>query len=499
MKRRLLFLLTCAVFGLLGLAAADGVYAQAGTAGSALVDSATVTVGLGHNAGDLYGFGAGFGSISTPKTSDGYTYVGFYDNIRDGSKVGGYFSTSLTVSGFSADPGSAWISSAVVGSVTFTSADLRSGIYGYQYSNGQATWTWDTGPAFYSQANPAVTITHVAAVADLNVKFKTLGVDYAPPGAKSTVNYTNSTMRGSSTSDSQTYTSATTVAVKITAGLDFISLAHGTATAGVSKTWSQENDTSSSIAINTTASNSDIIPGPLSSTVGVDHDYDVIWVWLNPMVTLAVGPNTVVDTGLAYNGADDAAEMEVVPLYVSWLKNPSTIPASVAARLARSWDTSGVGGLTTEDYQIILVADPFEASSTYDPNTDAGHRFDLQEGQTFNYEPPPGGGQPLTETLTLSANTTSTAGQGATTGSSTTYSLDFNTGADVIVDLGFDVSISNQYTSSDKWNATTTTGATQTATLSLVGPQTTDNYTGPTTIQVWRDNIYGSFMFYPVE
>ena len=497
MKRRLLFLLTCTVFGLLGLAAAGGVYAQAGTAGSVLVDSTTVTVGLGHNPADLYGFGPGFGSISTPKTSDGYTYVSFYDSVHSGSKAGGYVGTWLTVSGFSADPGIAWLTSAVAGNVTLMGAAAHS----YSYSNGQASWEWGNGPAFIGQPNPGVvvTFTHGAAVADLNVKFKILGVDYAPPGAKSTVNYTGSTMRGSSTSDSQTYTSATTLAVKITAGLNFISLAHGTTTAGVSQTWSQENDTSSSIAINTTAGNSDIIDGPLSSAAGVDHDYDVIWVWLNPMVTLAVGPTTVVDTGFGYNAEDDAAEMEVVPLYATWLKNPSTIPAEVAARLARSWDTSGVGGLTTEDYGSILAADPFEASSTYNPNTDSGHRFDLQEGQYFNYEPPPAGGQPITETLTLSTTTTSTAGQGATTGTSTTFSLDFNTGADVIADVGFDVSISNQYTSSDKWNATTTTGATQTASLSLVGPQTTDNYTGPTTVQVWRDNIYGSFMFYPVE
>jgi len=26
-----------------------------------------------------------------------------------------------------------------------------------------------------------------------------------------------------------------------------------------------------------------------------------------------------------------------------------------------------------------------------------------------------------------------------------------------------------------------------------------DKYTGPMSFQVWRDNIYGSFMFYPVQ
>jgi hypothetical protein len=497
MKRRLWLLLAHTVLGLLGLAMAAEAYAQAGTAGSVLVDSTSVTVGSAIILGTEYGYTAGsFGSISTTTTSDNYTYVSFFDDVRSG-KVGGYFDTQLTVKGFSADPGVGWLVTAVAGSVTFDGSSAHA----YSYSSGQSTWTWQTGPAFVGQAsNPvSVTITHGAQVADLNVKFKILGVDYAPPGAKSTVSYTNSTMRGSSTSDSQTYTSSVTVGVKVKEGASILGLVGGSLTEGVSQTWSQENDTSSSVAFNATATNSDVVPGPASSTVGIDHDYDIIWVWLNPMVTLAVGPNTVVNTGLAYNAADDAAEMEVVPLYATWLKNPSTIPASVAARLARSWDTSGVGGLTTEDYQIILAADPFEASSTYDPNADAGHRFDLQEGQTFNYEPPPAGGQPLTETLTLLTNTVSTAGQGATNGTSTTYSLDFDSGADVVASLEFDVSFANTYTTSDKWNATTTTGSTQTASLSLVGPQATDNYTGPTGIQVWRDNIYGSFMFYPVE
>ena len=497
MKRRLLFLLARAVLGLSGLAAAGGAYAQAGTAGSVLVDSTAITIAESGNAPIMYGFGPGFGATSTPKTSDGYTIVSFYDDLREGSKASGYSNTRLTVSGFSADPGSAWVSSAVVGSVALTSANLFN--YTYSASTGQGTWTWQVGPALYGNSSNALTLTHGAAVADLNVKFKILGVDYAPPGAKSTVNYSNSTMRGSSTSDSATYTSAVTVGVKVKEGASIIGLVGGSVTEGVAQTWSQENDTSSSVAFNATASNADIVAGPASSTSGIDHDYDVVWIWLNPMVTLALGPNTVLNTGLAYNARDDANEMEVVPLYVSWLKNPSTIPAAVAARLARSWDTSGVGGLTTEDYAIILAADPLGASSTYDPNSDPAHRFDLQEGTTFNYEPPPAGGQPITETLQLSTNTVSTAGQGATNGTSTTYSLDFDSGVSVVASLEFDVSISNTYTTSDKWNATTTTGSTQTASLSLVGPQTADNYPGPTSIQVWRDNIYGSFMFFPVE
>jgi hypothetical protein len=38
----------------------------------------------------------------------------------------------------------------------------------------------------------------------------------------------------------------------------------------------------------------------------------------------------------------------------------------------------------------------------------------------------------------------------------------------------------------------------QNRSYSVTGPQSSDNYTGPVSFQVYRDNIYGSFMFYPL-
>jgi hypothetical protein len=53
----------------------------------------------------------------------------------------------------------------------------------------------------------------------------------------------------------------------------------------------------------------------------------------------------------------------------------------------------------------------------------------------------------------------------------------------------------------NKWSETTTytTGTVQA--LTLKGPATTDNYTGsldPTTMEVYKDNVYGTLMLYPV-
>ncbi len=494
MKRRLFLFIVNLVFGVCWLAAPPGAHAQAGALGSTLTDATSITTGIGGPGQQDWGFGSGFGSSSAAKTTDGYTYVEFWDSVRSG-KIGGYFNTRLTIGGFAADPGSAWLVSAVAGTVTFNG----SSVHNYSYSNGQASWTWQTGPAFVTKPSPVqVSIVHGTYVADLNVKFKIMGVDYAPPGAKSFVNYAGSTVRGTDTMNTNTWTNSDMLTVQVKGGAGFLGLVHGSVTGTVSNTWSQEGGTSSEVIVTSTTTNTDQVLGPASSAAGVDHDYDVIWVWLNPMVTLARGPNTIVNTGFAWNDLDDAHEMEVVPLYVYWLKSPATIPADVAARLARSWDT-GIGGLTSTDYQAILAADPFEVSSTYNPNTDATQRFDLQGNTTFNYEPPPPGGQPITQSLSISDVTTSKAGQEATNSTSTAFTIDIDTGGGFIGSVDLDIKNVSTYANTDKWNSTITSGSGQNAVMSITGPQTADNYTGPTTIQVWRDNVYGSFMFYPVE
>ena len=184
---------------------------------------------------------------------------------------------------------------------------------------------------------------------------------------------------------------------------------------------------------------------------------------------------------------------------VAWLKNPSIIPSDVLSVLARSWDTSGVGALTTADYEAILALDPLAASSSYNPNTDATHRYDLQAGYVFNYEPAAEGNNPITETFSVAAQSTSSAGQGASTSYSVGASLTADAEVNFIVAFGANVKVSDTITNTSKWSSVVNSSTTKTASLSITGPAYTDNYTGPIQIQVWRDNIYGSFMFFPVN
>ena len=361
-----------------------------------------------------------------------------------------------------------------------------------------------SGKAYSAQWEITGTWDYPASSGALKLKYQVLGVDYAPPGAKSTVNYSGSTMQGTSTSNSFTWNNKTTLTVTASTKAKFLIFGGGGSLAA-SGSYEQEGDSSNSITISNTDSSTDIVPGPASSAAGIDHTYDVIWVWLNPELELAIpAPYQIQWSGYTYDAEDDAEEMEVKPLYVWQLQNPSLLPAGLASRLARSWDTSGLGGLTSDDYTAILAADPFITNPAFDPNTDTSGRFDLQAGQSFNYDPAPPGGQPITQTYSVVSQTTTSAGKGSSDTRSVGATVDLNFGSNVNLTIfqasfALDVKTSDTYTSTNKWSQSTNGAVGQTATLSITGPASTDNYTGPTTIQVWKDNVYGTFMFYPVE
>lgn len=317
----------------------------------------------------------------------------------------------------------------------------------------------------------------------MHPKFKVLSVLYAPPGAKSYVDYGTSTAMGSSTTVSSSFTDGGSASTSLGFGLG--SMAGGSAS--LSGSWTETLDSSSSVAVNKSAAIDSALPGPASSADGINHDLDLIAVWVNPQVNLMAS----YPTGLQWNLGNDSRDpvaggMEVQYVYVGWLRNPATMPASVTAALGRSWAGPGQG-LGSSDYAAILGEDPFalpSAANSIDPK-----RFDPVGGQTFAYEPPPAGGQPFTQKYVLGYQTVSTLGQSA----SSSYTSGYEWDANVSLVLKAEAKTGEQLTwkQTVSQQSTATTG--QTATFSLTGPSI--GYTGPTSIQVYRDNLYGGFLF----
>jgi hypothetical protein len=333
----------------------------------------------------------------------------------------------------------------------------------------------------------------------LEPKFLVLAVTYAPPGAKSNVTYQNSTAQGTSTALSNSFSNQNSVSVTLGVSTGVKDIFSAGVSGTESHSYTQEQDSSSSIALNTTTTYGRQILGPASSTVGVDHQADVVWVWLNPIVNMSSNLNGTFNwTGYSFDPRDPVNEMDIVPLYVSWLENPQSIPADVASVLARPWDTSGTGGLNATDYATILARDPL-VNTAYNPNTDANHRFDLSGSSDITYEPPPSGDQPVVQTYSLVYQNTTQQGEGASDTYQTGTSIDVSASeGDLLVSVKEDLKTSNTLTWVNKWSSTFTNTAGQTASASITGPTTADSYTGPVRFQVWKDNVYGTFMFYPV-
>lgn len=327
-------------------------------------------------------------------------------------------------------------------------------------------------------------------VGSMSPKFEVVAVMYAPPGGSSNVAYGSSTMLGVTNTLANSFMNATTtmtgVTLKDTGIPDILgSSVSETSTTGFTQTTSGSN----SIAINKTTTRTEQINGPLNSAAGVDHNYDQIEIWLNPVVLIEHFNNNVVVGEDGSDPRDTPGELDTIPLFVKDLKSlmngTFTGDPDIPMRLARGWAGTGQG-LTSADYATILARDPFaNGSTTIDPT-----RFQLN-GQNFNYIPPPGGGQPDKTTLGINYTTATTESEMASDAYSVATTFDLSE-----TFLGFITSELKEtntltWTSSSTQQVTETTG--QTATLTLVGPPI--GYTGPTNLIVYVDNIYGTFMF----
>jgi hypothetical protein len=446
-------------------------------------------------------------------------------------------------------------------------------------------------------------------------KYQVLGVVYAPPGAASSVTYSNSTMVGSSHSIVTTSSSTSTVTESTTSGFSFLGFG-STTTNTTSDSWTYSDVLSESAALTTTNGNSIATMGPVSSALGVNHDNDIIYIWLNPVMNTFLGTPVVngsVTTypiqweGFQFNSCDlsDAQDgvnfyqlmngcdpnqypfPDIIALPVWCLKNPfypGQSCAQWAPYVSRPWDLNVWGndpvtgvplgpGLTLQDYADILQADPFITQTlvasnsqtsqsqlnplyrytnpchpTYGVNLDpndtevipnptaflapykgvwpatycgasstgtslAGQtmlRFDPFD--TVQYPEPGVNGQPQTYSGSFSNNEVSTFGATATdththsydTNTSTSFAFTVSYGiagfSSSLMSAGFNFGSSSgsgsSWTDAQAVGTTNTSSETNTASYSITGPALSDNYLGPTTFNVYKDNVYGTFAFY---
>jgi hypothetical protein len=369
--------------------------------------------------------------------------------------------------------------------------------------------TWSSDGLYYLQGTTgsATAESVTAGRGFVSPKYKIAGIAYTVPGEQSYVQYTDTTMMGSGTSTNSSFSTNVTTSVSICGGVGgdvcgtngIVSI-----TGTYTNAFTTESDSSSSWATNqTTSFVNKLVPltGP-----ALAHANDIVYVWVNPNLWYTItppsspGPSPLQWNGYTYDLRDDSNNMEVIPLRLSELQNPSTIDSYTLGRLERAWaqgNTDGSApGITDQDLLNIAAADPFSNPNYVvtigpDGKTTTDSRFTQTTNGELWYLP----GE--TNAYNWSYTTTDTEGQGGKTTYSDGFALEEKYEADWFVDnLTYDWKQSTTFTWIDQWTSTRTQMTGQMATVSITGP--TGTYTGPDEFNVYQDNVYGTFMVNPV-
>ena len=294
-----------------------------------------------------------------------------------------------------------------------------------------------------------------------------LAVQYAPPGAASTVDYGMGTTFGATTSVSSTWKDD--FKVTVTNKEELLDFASGGLT--VNAGFSYEDTTSSSVDVKATTQSDFTIDGDADR---VDHGLDRIYLWLNPEIDVSGYGNNV-----SWTLTQRPDQMPNI-LYVTptWLLNGTTPPDVLAALAAAN--------ITPADYPQILGVDPFaQGGTTIDPN-----RFVYETTQP--YEPVTVAGQKPTQSkFSVSATNTMTTGDEA----KVSYSAGFEAkgGFGFFGLLKTELKVSDQFTFTSDNKSSKSIASTLSASATITQPAF--GYNGPVYLDIYLDTIYNTFLF----
>lgn len=306
-------------------------------------------------------------------------------------------------------------------------------------------------------------------------KYLILTALYAPPGTQSgkgasSVSYGSGSSTGVTTSSKSSFNQS--YSVTASGGGGFL----GSVSASASFSYGRNAADSSSIDLKKSATTTISASGPAQN--GIDHDRDLIYLWLNPKVSLTLAPSSA-----AWTFAGDSTA-DIQYLYVGWLKNPTTMPPGVIQALTRY-------GITAADFPDIVQQDQLAAGNV----RPASPRFQSLR-TTFPYEPPYSASDPVP-----SYSFSQSSSDAATTG--TEVSDNYKVGLTISVEASFLGLAKAGLKTDDSWTWTNTSstsntaGSTQTAQVTVTGPSF--GYQGSTDMEVFYDAVYKTFAFSPVD
>lgn len=317
-------------------------------------------------------------------------------------------------------------------------------------------------------------------------KFQVLGVTYVPPGPGSYVDYQHSVSLGATNTIDKSFSYSINFGIDIgdSIGLDY---------AHTSSTSTEES---------TTKTNSYDILTKNAQNNFINHDEDLFDIWLNPQanITYSTANMATWDTSVnvidryvpPINGKD---QMDHVVVKAGWLNgNIAWPPNDVLIRFQRVWDTSMPNpGLTVSDYSAILSLNPF--ARQIDPITGA-LLAPLPNSQIYSNVMLPAGNR---YTLLRNIN----------------YTPVMQSITDIIANIqssSITNSNENKLAVSHGWKAPILSGGehwiwthkasvkksasnSDTASFTIISPDPSLPLPNASSVDVYQDNIYGTFMF----
>jgi hypothetical protein len=375
---------------------------------------------------------------------------------------------------------------------------------------------YSTDGLYYLKATGSVGgVTLVGNPGYVNPKYVVVGVEYSPPGSSSNVSYTKDTVAGNTTMTGGSFTNKVSASVSLSSTAGIPGFLDGKETTTISGSYAQMSGYSNTVAVSQTVSNTTGLNGYTDPVNGVNHNYDYIFVWLNPIsmyndYTDTGGTVHVVWTGYGYDLTDQRVynDMDVIgiPLgcITGYLQAQSsswvTTCNDIASVYARTWAMNNVDGsgpgLTSTDLTNILHADPFY--TTYTPTLAAGS-YTTTDGRFTECDT-----SGCTQVIDFEPNLSDKYMQGYTT--TTTNTNNYSHTETFAIEQQFSssafwdtFSLSLQITDEMTWvyssSYSVNNSQGQMAAFTIVGPN--PGYGGPLQFVAFQDNYFGTFMFYP--
>jgi hypothetical protein len=302
-----------------------------------------------------------------------------------------------------------------------------------------------------------------------DLKYFVGSVIYVPPGqGSSSITYGEGTMTGTTVSTTDSWNNTNSV------GISF-----GIASISFGSTYSGSN--TRSVDLQNTSTASTTYRGPPSNSI--NHDYDQLILFLGVKVAITVDYQDHLTWGLDFSQIPSRGFAATgYPIPVGCLRPNSTIPAFQCEAIVSFLSSQGI---TPADYPDILSAHPFA-----DPNTSPvpdRSRYVLID--SVNFLP-----DPTSSTYTRTESNSSTITNSQTSSLSFAYSGGLTTqsappGQPPIPIL----KVSNTLTVTLSSTESNRTGSTGTSSFTLSLPSVP--YNGPSTLFVYLDTIYKTFMF----